>query len=482
MIYYLLIIVFYLIFVYLAWQNIAWGLYLICALLPAYLIRYSIFGLPATLLEGLIIMAFIVWLVKLKKEKNLTFNPLTWIKNILNPQSLILNRQNPVPSSLRLPLILLLIAATVSIFVSPDFRAAAGVWKAYFMEAIMFLLLFVYNIKTTTQIKKVIYSLGLTTLAIGLFALIQKFTGLLIPNPFWAEAATRRVTTFFGYPNANALFVLPVIFLTIANLLTEKKRLYKYLDILVLALAILTIILTKSTGAVLGLIAGLLFWLTFNKKTRLAALIILAVVVLGLNFSPAVKNKIAAKYLEVQSTHLPLNPSDLHMRVQQWRETYQLMAGRQILGAGLAGYQTAVAPFHQNPHVEIYLYPHNFFLNFWTETGLLGLISIVWILIIFFRLIHNLRQRRIRLWRTLFIIRESRIKNNELRIMNKERILTLASTCAMIALLVYGLVDVPYFKNDLAILFWIIVGIVIVIYNNSRRRAGVVERDALEKR
>lgn len=66
--------------------------------------------------------------------------------------------------------------------------------------------------------------------------------------------------------------------------------------------------------------------------------------------------------------------------------------------------------------------------------------------------------------------------------MNKERILTLASTCAMIALLVYGLVDVPYFKNDLAILFWIIVGIVIVIYNNSRRRAGVVERDALEKR
>ena len=34
---------------------------------------------------------------------------------------------------------------------------------------------------------------------------------------------------------------------------------------------------------------------------------------------------------------------------------------------------------------------------------------------------------------------------------------------SMIALLVHGLVDVPYFKNDLAVLFWLLIGMMIVV-------------------
>ena len=33
----------------------------------------------------------------------------------------------------------------------------------------------------------------------------------------------------------------------------------------------------------------------------------------------------------------------------------------------------------------------------------------------------------------------------------------------MVALLVHGLVDVPYFKNDLSVLFWLIVGSLIIL-------------------
>ena len=32
----------------------------------------------------------------------------------------------------------------------------------------------------------------------------------------------------------------------------------------------------------------------------------------------------------------------------------------------------------------------------------------------------------------------------------------------MTVLLIHGLVDVPYFKNDLAVLFWIIIGLIII--------------------
>jgi hypothetical protein len=30
---------------------------------------------------------------------------------------------------------------------------------------------------------------------------------------------------------------------------------------------------------------------------------------------------------------------------------------------------------------------------------------------------------------------------------------------AMVAIIIYGLVDVPYFKNDLSVLFWTILGL-----------------------
>jgi len=35
----------------------------------------------------------------------------------------------------------------------------------------------------------------------------------------------------------------------------------------------------------------------------------------------------------------------------------------------------------------------------------------------------------------------------------------LALGAAMIVLLVHGLVDTPYFKNDLSVLFWLIIGL-----------------------
>jgi len=33
----------------------------------------------------------------------------------------------------------------------------------------------------------------------------------------------------------------------------------------------------------------------------------------------------------------------------------------------------------------------------------------------------------------------------------------------MFVILIHGLVDVPYFKNDLAILFWLIFGIIFLL-------------------
>lgn len=440
MIYGFLNIIYLLLFTVIAQKNLKWGLYLIVALLPTYLIRFTALGVPMTLLESMILILFIVWLLKEK----ISLNPLVWLKNIKTGK---LNNKtnNAVPKILRLPIILLLIASTISVFISPDFNSAAGIWKAYFIEPLMLLLVIVYNIKTTDEIKNIIRALGVTAIAIGIFTIIQKLTGALIFNPFWATEETRRVTTFFGYPNANALFLLPIVFLNLNNLLTEKKKLLKLFNLAVIVLSILTIFWTGSTGALIGLAAGLLALLIIHKKTRLLTLLAGATVILILSLTPIVQNKISKSLFLASQTKLPLVPTDLAIRTQQWRETTAMLADRPLTGAGLAGYQALVAPYHVNRHIEIYLYPHNFFLNFWTETGLLGLIAIIWLLFAFLKLVAK-----------------------------QPSLLTFTAISAMIALLVYGLVDVPYFKNDLAVEFWLIIGIVIALLNESRRRARVV--------
>jgi O-antigen ligase len=218
---------------------------------------------------------------------------------------------------------------------------------------------------------------------------------------------------------------------------------------LVVILGILTILWTKSAGALIGLTFGLIAWLIFYKKTWIITVITLTIIFIITFSQSGIISYLKNSFNSLIYTDLPLSPSDLQIRYQQWKETLNLLKDTPIFGAGLAGYQTLMVPYHQFWHIEIFLYPHNFFLNFWTETGLLGLISIIWTIATFF-----------------IIGYQSTINNQQSTI----KTLTLATICAMITLLIHGLVDVPYFKNDLAILFWVIIGIMVTLYQDTRNK------------
>ena len=156
------------------------------------------------------------------------------------------------------------------------------------------------------------------------------------------------------------------------------------------------------------------------------------------------------------------------IRRQQWTETWQMLKdGRLITGAGLSGYQKAVEPFHQkgifvkndDPNwlrkvlwnkeyrdsvwqpVEIYFYPHNIVFNFWSELGFFGLLVFVWLI-----------------GKQLFLSFRATLKDK-----NRERFLILGAGTAMTAIIVHGLVDVPYFKNDLSLIFWTIIALTAIL-------------------
>jgi hypothetical protein len=127
-----LLIIYFIFFLGLAIKNLKWAIYWIIFCLPSYLIRFQFWGLPMTVLEVMILMVFLVWIFKnkiIQEYKNTKIR-----KDTKNNKGLLF---------LYYFIFIFLLAATVAVFVSPNLRAAAGIWKAYFIEPILFLIVLV---------------------------------------------------------------------------------------------------------------------------------------------------------------------------------------------------------------------------------------------------------------------------------------------------------------------------------------------------
>jgi O-antigen ligase len=118
------------------------------------------------------------------------------------------------------------------------------------------------------------------------------------------------------------------------------------------------------------------------------------------------------------------------VRLSQWGETAMLLRDHALFGVGLGGYPAALAPYHTDVQYEIFQYPHNLFLNQWVELGMLGVVALVWLIVAGGR----------ELWRDHSVV-------------------TMASGAALVTMVIHGLVDVPFYKNDLAVLTALLLGI-----------------------
>ncbi len=451
------LLVFSIFFTLLSWRRLDLAIAFTVFALPSYLIRFKIGPLPMTALELMIILVFFSWLIKIyieKKWSNISFSQYKWL------------------------FFLFLIIATIAVFISDNRTAALGLWKAYFVEPILFFLVFINTIKKREQWTLIIRAIGASALLVALPAIIQKFTGWGIDNPFWRNEATRRVVSWYGFPNAVGLYLGPIIMLYVGIFwlrITNLLRIYKstkkvklnwqiFFSAAVILLSGISVFWAQTEGAMIGLFVGVVFLGLFypNKKLRLVTIASLVTLVTLVALVSPLRNYVFEKG--------SLTDLSGQIRQEQWRETWRMLSdGREIFGAGLSNYQTAVAPYHQTgiyirdntPNfeakintdlnfrkahwqpTEIYMYPHNIVLNFWSELGIGGVL-VLFALVIYF------------LWNYRCV------KNQD----NKKVYLILIAVLIMIV--VHGLVDVPYFKNDLSVFWWTLVGLSIVLLKNKK--------------
>jgi putative inorganic carbon (HCO3(-)) transporter len=420
---------FILLFSFLAIKNFNLALAFSVFALPAYLIDLDFGSISYTMLEVMIWVLFVIHLNHLWKQYR-------WkgLKEILShPDKKFL--------SLRLAIGLFFFAATTALFVSPVPRSAFEIWKTYFLQPLLFFIILVQSVRTKKELKSIFHALGLSVLTVAVFGIFQKFTGWKM-NPIYlaSDGSVDRVTSVFGFPNAIGLYVGPIIVL-FTGLLAETHGLLKkgiekaknaflfWFQFLVVGFGITLLLLAKSEGAIAGVAVALLFLAFSIKSYRLSTLIVTILLTGILVVFPSQREYLMDKIF--------FQGWSEQVRISMWRETIELIKDHPFLGAGLSGYPIEFVKYHRAWYIEIFRYPHNVLLNFWVEIGLLGVLAFICILFEYLRLCLRLIQEKYLMGFTLLAV--------------------------MIEILIHGLVDVPYFKNDLSVLFWIFIATAVIL-------------------
>jgi O-antigen ligase len=379
---------------------------LTCALLPAYVIRWHVGFYPTTLLEAAIFATIAAYVVESWRLK-------VW---------------PTLRAPFTIPLAIFVIAGAISVIVAPDRRAALGIYRAYILEPIAFFYVLGNIVRSFRHATVVLAGLGVAGVVVA------TANAAVILNALRHHTVNPGVTgpvTIFTNANDIALFLVPLIAVSGAMALHERDRVIRAAAAAFLGIAAFATLLSFSRGGYFALgavVVGLA--LSHRMRWRLLA----AVVVVGLLVAliPPVSRRIAVEldFSNPQNT--------LVGRFELWRVSLQMLSHHILFGAGLSGFAQTIAPLWNPTHIDRFIYPHNIVLTFWSETGLIGLAGFVALMITAF----------VQCWRGW---RHDSID---------WRPLQLGVLLALVAVIAHGLVDVPYFKNDLALEFWALLGLV----------------------
>ncbi|HOZ16462.1 MAG TPA: O-antigen ligase family protein [Candidatus Portnoybacteria bacterium] len=382
------------------------GACLVVFCLPLYLIRFEILKIPTTMLELLICALFILWVFQGVHRSLWT---------VIKYERLLI-----------WGVFLLFLGVSLATIFSWDAKTSAGIWKAWFVDPILFFMIFITVIKKE-DVEDVFKSMILSGFVVALISLIYLICGNLNYQG--------RLQGVFNSPNYLAMYLAIPLLLSLGFFLrfplerflgnclkgvngTAKGAAWKTRGIYGVIFITIAVVLsfTQSFGALLGIIGavglGAVFYLYQKNKKALA----LSLVVVG---SAAI---LIIGLIKIQSLE---GLKSFDARFVIWKGAVNAFFENPFTGIGPGTFEYYFPPYPKWGVPQ----PHNVFLAFLIQTGLPGFVGFILILIWFY-------------------------KNNAKN---------LALLCSMTYILAHGLVDTTYWKNDLSVVFWIMIGITAVL-------------------
>lgn len=404
MVFQIILFLFFLAFFFLARKNLRRGIELVIFCLPAYLVRFTLCGIPSTALEIMIYLLLGAGLMRGKDKINFQS-----VRNIFSGDRLLFGG-----------LALLYLGAVLSTLGSSDLRASAGILKGWFFDPFLFFLVYVGAVRTEKEALFTLRSLVFSGFAVALVALSYALCG-----EFTFDG---RLRAFYESPNYLAMQLAPGFLLAAHFFTREKNSLRRRTFAAALLCMGSALLLTRSYGALLGVAVALGAYfiqayqakkILFDKTSRkkVFALVLLGACAFGMLS--------AGKYGQIVNSN---GRSSFHSRLMIWSSARAMLADHPFLGIGPGTFQKTYLAYQSRfatPYLEwAVAEPHNTFLAFYLGAGLFGLLGFLLLLGWLFR-----RSRR-----------------------------DAAVFLFLIYFLVHGLVDTLYWKNDLAVLFFLVLG------------------------
>ncbi len=379
---------------------------LLFAAAPTYAIRFNI-GIPVNLLELLALAFLLVFAVWLKKN------------------NLVTDFKQHVEGQPRLMLVLagvLMLAGLISAIIAPDKQRGFGLFIVYFLEPILLYMPASYLLNNTENKLRMIKWIFVLVVIYSLYAIIQYFTSIGLPLAWQGNPVEpRRAISFFSHPNGFSLFLTPLLAFLLPFVFDHKiSWFYKVSYIL----GLVGLLLSLSRGGWLTFVVIAVIYIAFfaKERVRLTGLVAGAVLVLIVTSVPFLQKRAVSVYVGDKSTE---------SRISLWHTGLNMVKTSPILGKGLQGFEANFDKYNTDPTQDKINLAHNVFINFWVETGLLGVIAFV--LVSIFALY--------RAWRT-------------------KGLLGAAMILFVLAILIHGQVDNPYMRNDLALEFWLVLAFI----------------------
>lgn len=391
-------------------------IYLVIFFIPLYLVRIKIGKFPTNVLEILVFFVFIYWIF-IKKEK-IFFGD--FFKKYLG-YSFFCG--------------MIFFGILFSTFFSGNSLASWGIIKSWFFVPIILVLLIGKIIKKE-KIEYIFMSYFFSATTVAIISL-----GYLILNQLTYD---RRLVGIFNSPNYLAMYLAPAIIIGLEQMQNSKL---KRLILFSLFIIISTLYFTYSYSAWISIVASMVAISLIKNRNSLKKIVIIIAIFLVL-FLSQINNKKLTDLLLV-------NPrSSLSSRIMIWKASEKMIEDNFWLGIGPGNFQEKYLEYQKffPPYLEWAVpHPNNLYLTWWLYGGVLGLVGFLGLVFLFLRDILK------RIYPMEYPAMQDNFAKQNLfhRVKKEPNGALFMSLGIMLIILIHGVFDTTYFKNDLAIIFWL---------------------------
>ena len=362
-------------------------------------------------------------------------------------------RDFKIPSTiLNKPIAAFIVAAIFSVAASVYLKISFQAFFTKFLEGIIFFFMVTEVINKKNHIYVIVVLMLIASGGICIDALAQRYlTGgldIIYQRPMSRES----ITATFNHPNDLAGYLLIPFFLLISQVADKIKKLIKkenfkhnalmlFLLSILVSIIIPTILLTKSRGAFLGIIIGLVFLIFLLNKKVFLILSVAGVVIFGVLASLISSHNLDRLRLAPATLQeMAINRSKIYMDV------IDMVEDKPFFGHGINTFMRHFPKYKKRTVWTGATYAHNCYLQMSAEMGIVGLLCFLWIV---FKLFYSA---------IVFIVKDGR----------GPPLLLIGLVSGLLAFLAHSFLDTNLYSLQLNTLFWYTVGITVFEYRRVK--------------